>query len=241
MKKHLSIFGLAASYSLFSCLVVLAIMGGIQIGLFYLYDCLNQPTFYDALGQIPFKWIIIIGSAIYYFLLSSALCDKGGRLNNLLLRLYVSEKGIYIWQTLYNFIMFTLFVVFQGMVFVLLAWLYKERHPGQDPLTYFFATYRHSMFHLFLPLDNLLVWSVNMIMILGLATCSAAFSFSQRHRKTSVKTLIMWSAWVNYILMMEESHLGVDIPFMMAIPALFCIGGAALTVGMMEVDDDGSA
>lgn len=243
MKKQLSVFMLIVRYSVYPVLTVLGAMVLVQVGMFY---CLGagESTLSDALSEIPVMPVVCSALVVLSIILCRALCDKGGRLNNLVLRLGTSEKLIYLWQAVYNTMVFGLFFMAEALTLLLLSFLYASANPGTvEPIDLLVTAYRNPMFHTFFPLENFIGWFGNGVLILGLGVCCAAFPMRQRHRKLSMSTWFMVAAVIGYLFLQEEGAnplLGENL-ILPLIAAFFCMMMALAGVLMMEVEDDGKA
>lgn len=238
MKKHISILMLLCRSSIYPVLLVLAGMAVSETALFYTLGR-EEASLLDALSEVPFAVIAGIAIILTAVFLSRALCDRGGKLNNTIQRLGISEKGVFAWQVFYNILVFILLFTVQALVMVMLSLYYIHENPDLvNQHTLFVTAYQHPHFHTFFPLENLLGWLCNGLLIAGLGICTAAYPFRQRHGMRSISTVMMVLLALFYLFLQgEESHLDMDTIVYIAIGSIILIFSSLAGVLSTEVDD----
>ena len=242
MKKYVSILTLMARMSIWKVLLTLLAMAGIQVGLFFVMDAGEEQYLLDALNRIPFSLVILISMSILSFALAAPWGDRGGRMNNLILRLGMPEKHIFWIQVLFFFLVYWMFILFQGLIMILLCCIHDWITPGQmDPMAIFVTAYQHPLFHRFFPLHDLMTWIDDLILVLGLSICNAAFPMRQRHRRRSMCTTVMLIYALTRFSSLDNTHLS-GLSMMISLFVVMCVVPISLYgVLSMEVDDDGKA
>lgn len=241
MKKHISVFNLMTRVSLRKILLILLAMAVSQVILFFVMGAGEETYLLDALQRIPSSVVVYIGLFLMLLALCTPLSDRGGRMNNLILRLGLSEKEIFWLHVLFCAMSYCLFIMAQALIMVLLCLIHDWVAPGtMDPMAVFVTSYQHPLFHRFFPLHDLLGWVNHLLLVAGLSICTAAQPIKQRHRFNSSCTVLMLVFAANHYTDLDMgSHLhyaGAIIPFFMLICVVpICLYG----VLSMEVDDYG--
>lgn len=241
MKNQFTIFKLILRMSFWKVLLILIAMAVSQIILFFAMGALQEAYLLDAMERIPFSVVVVIGLGLLSAALGIPLSDRGGRMNNLILRLGVSEKKIYWLHVLFNALAYWLFVIVQGLVMVLLCYVHDWLTPGEmDPMAVFVTSYQYPLFHRFFPLHDVAEWINHLMLVAGLSISTAAYPMRQRHRFNSVSTTVMVAFAFNYYTSWDRGdYLDISkiiLPFIVTVVVIvICLYG----VLSMEVDDDG--
>ena len=241
MKKRISVFNLMVRASIWKILLILLAMAASQVILFFALGAGVEAYLLDALERIPSSAVVTVG----LFLITLALCipfsDRGGRMNNLILRLGLSEKEIFWIHVLFCAAVYCLFIMAQALIMLLLCLIHDWVTPGDmDPMAVFVTSYQHPLFHRFFPLHDPIAWLNQLVLVAGLSICTAAYPLKQRHRYNSICTAIMLVFAVTHFSSLDMGdHLNysqIAIPFLMLICVVpICLYG----VMNMEVDDYG--
>lgn len=242
MKKQLSVFMLIVRSSIWKVLLILGAMVLSQVLLFFIMGAGEEAYLLNALQRIPLNVVVLIGFSLQFLALAIPLSDRGGRMNNLILRLGLSEKQIFWLQVLFNIAVYCLFFLVQALTMLLLCLIYDWVTPGDlDPFAVFATSYQYPFFHAFFPLHNVVGWLTNLVMVLGLGICTAALPVRQRHRLNSLCSILMNTFAVMYYCniiidgyQFEYSYFGVVMIFVFILVTISLYG-----VLTMEVDDDG--
>lgn len=234
MKKYVSVFMLFVRSSIYGVLGLLLGMG-IGQAIIFAFDGLKASNLEWALSQQPSFSGIVITLGLLCGMLNSPFCDRGGRMNNTLQRLNISEKQVFWMQAAANGLMIMLFFLFQGLMFVLFCFWYD---PEVDFLTILVVAYDNPLFHTFFPLGNWMVVLTNLIVIAGLAICCAAYPMRQRHNKQSITTFLMLLVSFFYLYLQKEGdHLEVGYCILIMLASTYCITVALCGTMSLEVDD----
>lgn len=241
MKKYLSAAMLVIRYSLYPVLWILGLMVLGEVGMFLFSGGLGESNLYRAVQDISAHYFFYGALVLTSIVLSRALCDKGGRMNNTILRLSLSEKQLFGIQAAYNTFVYLLLFLIQGLVFILLSLWYSSVHPeAMNQQTIFVTAYQHWMFHTFFPLDNLFVKMMMGFLAMALGICTAAYPMRQRHGKRSFSTVFMvLFALFYFYLQCEGNHLDYSALVYTLCPGIFCIVSALVGTLTMEVDENG--
>ena len=241
MKKQISVFQLMVRTSLWKVLLIMLGLLATQFVLFFVLGAGEEQYLLDVLERLPY-WPIGIGLYLISAALYIPLSDRGGRMNNLILRLGLSEKQIYWIQVLFNALVYTMFLVAQAMTMILLCLIHDWVTPGtMDPMSILVTSYQHPVFHRLFPLHDLVSWFNLLVLVTGMSICTAAYPMRQRHRFGSVCTVFMVAYASSYFCSLPDlsDHLYVT-EFLL--PLLFTICVCAVSLGgvyTMEVDDYG--
>lgn len=240
MRKYLSLFNLYARVNFWKVFWLFMAMTVAEIVLFFTHGAAEEAYLYDALMRIPTVAVIRMGAWVLYSVLIASMTDKGGRMNNLILRLGISEKTVYWIHVVYNTLIVTLFFLLQGLVYLLYCGIYAYVTPGElDPMSVFAAAYQHPVFHRFFPLHNVVTWMENVILILGFGICTAANPVRARRKMLNINSFILFVFAVTTLTVSNTNYLGYEsLVFVMPF-TLFCVFFSLWGVLSLEVDDYG--
>ncbi len=234
MKKYVSVFMLLVRSSIYGILGILIGIGIGQAALFAL-DGLEALNLTWALSKSPSFSMIVITLGLFCGILNGSLCDRGGKMNNTLQRLAISEKMVFWMQALSNALMLILYFLFQGLLFILFSFWYN---PQISLLEILVTAYDTPLFHVFFPLDNWLLVVTDGFVIAGLAICCAAYPMRQRHNKHSFTTFLMILVAFFFLFLENEGpHLEAGYPIVIICACIYCIAVSICGTMSLEVDD----
>lgn len=202
MKKHLSVVMLMARSSIYGLLGIIIGMAAAEGALFYfaLKKALSfaQPGFelsglHTVFEQSGAPWPFAVCFLLVMAVLCRTGCDFGGRQGYTLGRLSVSEKTVFLWQAAYNCI--ALFILWAAQLFIALALcrLYAASVQPESfgPQGFLLAFYRNGFLHSLLPLEETSRYIKNIVMIIALGLCAAAFPLKQRRGGKGWEAVVM--------------------------------------------------
>lgn len=177
MKKHISVLMLMARSTIYQILGLLAVMAAAEGGLFWLV--LNRgPTDSGFSLELVIQnsriiWVFGVCFLLLTVLLSWACRQVSGSYTAL--RLSVSGRQVFFWQSVYNVLCYLLFWAAQILAVIVLCRLYTARAPAEyvSGQTVFLAFYRSKFLHSLLPFEDVLFWVRNGVMALALGVCAA--------------------------------------------------------------------
>lgn len=195
MKKHITVFMLYIRSSFIPALVLILLSAAVCAGMFYF-------TFDELSGQQPVPGEYVPGietsfgkvtvpavSAVTLVLLTVLLCipgtSFGSQTGYTMARLQISEKSSFIWQVIYNSLVFLLFWAVQALAMFLVCELYDTLVVTSTNQTVFLALYREKYLHSLLPLHEISRSIRNIAFCTVLGTASAYFTYRQRCGKAS--------------------------------------------------------
>ena len=204
MKKYISIFELFARNTVYKILFVLLAMGAAQITMFQkamsewipvdYYDLDFQAIEHYSLEYMVDKSNSPVFMGIAFVLITAILCwsacNLGSKSSYTLQRLQVKEKTIFIMQCIYNSLCYVLLLGVQVAVLLVLCGMYVEQSDNVTNQTVFLAFYRNEFMHSVLPMEGMMRWIVNILILLGCGTSAAVFTYLQRRGK------VAWSLFV---------------------------------------------
>lgn len=193
MKKHLSIPGLLARETLLPVLGILLLVCGVQALSFHrsLRQALAAYAA-DVGGGFPQLEVLLPRSAAYawfalgYLLITALLCLCGcqfrAKTSYTLRRLTVSERAVFLWQWVYNILIYLLLWVVQVILTYALCRYYLAAAPAAavSTQTLFLAFWRSEYLHALLPLADVALWIRNVLLLLTLGLAAAIFPYKQR-------------------------------------------------------------
>ena len=252
MKKHLSILGLFARRTLLPVLGILLLMCGVQAISFHL--CLRDAlTAYEAdIGNgFPQLEVLLPRAAVYayfalgFILITTLLCLNGCQFRTkssyTWCRLTISEHAVFLWQWLYNVLIYLLLWLVQTVFTFALCRYYLTAAPDAviSGQTMFLAFWRSEYLHALLPLADTVLWTRNGLLLISLGLAAAIFPYKQRRGKYSGSAIAM----LPYTLITFErgigewSHVGLAITVMAIV---LCEWGSMrlLSEDTQEVSED---
>lgn len=186
MKKHMSVFMLMARSTIYRVLGLLAVLVVAEVGLFML--TFSHGTVWDSVqGSVSLEGLIAqsriswVFCAIFLFvtvlLMASTGYETKGKYTYTLMRLSVSRRWVFFWQSLYNMVCYLLLWAVQILTVVLLCRIYVDRALAEHVTgqTAFLAFYRSNFLHSLLPFEDVLFWMRNVFVAAGLSITTARY------------------------------------------------------------------
>lgn len=213
--REISLWALLAGGSIYKMLTVLVIMAVGQCALFY--GSLKRRAEQGQLSEADFEsFFSFSGGNIYYlsvygFLFLGAFtlimlilkrCEtvnSGSIFYYTLRRLRVSERHLFLVETVYNFLCYVLLFAVQIWLILWMYRMYMNRIPG-NPVSHqiaFLAFYRVPFLHNLLPLAETGKWVRNLLILLAASMEAATEKAGQSKRRGSqaLPFLILIGAW----------------------------------------------
>lgn len=205
MRKYISIFELFARSTVYKILAVFVAMGATQIFMFRKamlewfpadsYHLDFQAIEYYTLEYMMDRSKSEIFLGIAFVAITAILCwngcNIGSKSSYTIQRLQVTEKKIFVMQSIYNSLCYVLLLGTQIGVFFIQSSMYAARAGHLTNQTIFLAYYRNDFMHSVLPLEGTIRWLVNILIILGCGTSAALFTYLQRRGKTAGVLLVV--------------------------------------------------
>ena len=248
MKKYISIFELFTRNTIYKVLLVLLAMGATQIAMFRkamlewipmdYYDLDFQAIEHYSLEYMVDRSNSHIFIGIAFVLITAILCwngcNMGSKSSYTLQRLQVKEKTIFIMQSIYNSFCYVLLLGAQIVVFLLQTGLYVTQSEYVTNQTVFLAFYRNDFMHSILPLEGMMRWIANILILLGCGTTAAVFTYIQRRGK------VAWSLFVVVacVLVGFIQELGELLALVMAFVVVAIVALSAYCHVFQKKEDD---
>ena len=185
--KEISLWALLARGTIYKILIILAILAVGQCALFYggLIRQTEQvqlseadfETFFSLSGGnvlylSAYRFLFLAAFALIMFtLIRCETINSGSMFSYTLRRLRVSERHLFLVETVYNFLCFVLLFAVQVWVILWMYRIYMNRIPG-NPVSHqiaFLAFYRVPFLHNLLPLAETGKWVRNLLMLLAVS------------------------------------------------------------------------
>ncbi|MBQ4562860.1 MAG: hypothetical protein IJA58_00095 [Lachnospiraceae bacterium] len=195
MRKHLSVMMLAARFTIYKVLGLLMVMSGVQVAVFLgVMSGGPEKKLNALLSDSHPEWIAMAG----FIVLCIVLCGRGKGFGGTksvytLRRLSVSEVTVTGWWALQNSLMYLLFWLWEALTMLVLCliYVYRAAELAFGPQTVFMAWYEVDYLHRLIPLADASGWIRNVVQVLGLGICSAAFGYHERHRRRGMAIWFM--------------------------------------------------
>lgn len=235
MKKYISIFELFTRSTIYKILPVFVAMGAAQIFMFHKamlewfpadsYHLDFQAIEYYTLEYMMDRSKSEIFLGIAFVAITAILCwngcNIGSKSSYTIQRLQVTEKKIFIMQSIYNTLCYVLLWGTQIGVFFIQSSLYEARAGHLTNQTIFLAYYRNDFMHSVLPLEATVRWMVNILIIVGCGISAAMFTYLQRRGKRTLSFLIIIAfVFIGYVQELGEV-LGFVIVIFIWVPVAF--------------------
>jgi len=186
MKRSLSIFALFARSSFRQMGLIFIALALVQTVIFYFtlgnLTAIGMPGLEIALDSSPLLISFIVAFTLLAFVLCRIGSETGSRVSYTLRRLALSEKQIFLLQSVYNTLAFLLLWLFEALVIFGLCQLYP--HWADQTLvtnqTVMLAAYRSKFFHLLMPLSDYYVAIALGLFWFSTGVSSAMAPFQQR-------------------------------------------------------------
>lgn len=197
MRKHLSVFMLMARSSIYKVISVLILMTVAELGLFYgrmkvwaVGDTYNLEMMIDGSRVVG-----VFGVA--FVLITLFLCQTGcgfsSKTGYTLRRLSISERWVFVWQSLYNMMCYSLLWFVQILVVFGLCNIYVSMAPEGfvTNQTIFLAFYRNDFLHSLFPMEDAGFWIKNVATVLAMGICSGHYPMAQRRGKKFQEVILL--------------------------------------------------
>jgi len=202
MKKHLSVFGLWVKCSFYKIACLIAIMSIVEYMLFSIslkneikaYEItrnFSRPEFiFDRSGAFVCFGVAFI---VITLLLSIYGCQFSCKTSYTLQRLRINEKYVFLYQGLYNLMVYVLlwFVQLLLCIFMMNNYIMQAPEEFWDTQSIFLAFYRSTRLHSIIPLSDGILWARNVLLLVMLALSSAEFPYLQRRGKKSATVIAL--------------------------------------------------
>lgn len=238
MKKHLSVLMLMARSTINKLLGLLALMAAVEGALFWLTlrrSCADGSfSLKLVIGDSHISWAFGAAFLLMTLLLSLTGCEGKSRCGYTLRRLSVSERWVFVWQSVYNVLCYLLLWAVQILTVIALCRLYEVKAAPEyvSGQTVFLAFYRSGFLHALLPFEETVFWVRNAVFAVTLGICAARFPMAQRRGKRFTE-LIVLACGVLGLFSWEIGAFGNC--FFAIVFALFCAGIAICRALGVEV------
>lgn len=238
MKKYISVFRLSARESLYRLVLLWVLSFALQgtLTFFALKDVLTRaeiPSVPMLFGGTHFAVPVIF--FITLILTAVLLCKTGmqfsSKIGYTLRRLSVSEKTVFVMQSIYNFIMLLLYYVFSVCFYFALISLCAKQFPAEliTVQTVYKTFYENGFFANLIGGTDVLRIIRNVTTLASLAVNYAAFSFLFRRGKRWIPAAVYTASCFIFILRTDDlGALTTDVAFISV--AVFMLWAAAAYV-----------
>lgn len=205
MKKYISIFELFARSTIYKIVVILLATGAFQVIRFQqvMQEWIPLSLYeldFQAIEHHSLEWMIEHSNSAVFMaaafvcitgLLCLSGCDIGSKCSYTLQRLQVTEKTVFIIQSLYNMACYILLLGAQTAVFLIQSKMYTEQAGIVTNQTVFLAFYRSDFMHSVLPLEDTMRLVCNIFLIAGCGISAAVSAYLQRRGKLAWSLLVV--------------------------------------------------
>ena len=225
MKQQISVFLLMARMSIYRGLVVLFAMAAVETGLFYAVLARGVTENGMSLEGVVEESRLALVFVVCFALLAARLFVAGygekTRRSYTLLRLSVSRRQVFLWQSIYNLFIFLLLWMTQILVAFALSALYVRLAPAEyvTHQTAFLAFYRCDFFHSILPLSEGIFWVRNILVFLASSLLCARYP---RKKGQSDKAVVFMAAFMGALFVQELGNKASCLALIVF--SLICIG-----------------
>ncbi|MBQ8815366.1 MAG: hypothetical protein IJZ85_12825 [Lachnospiraceae bacterium] len=252
MKERLSVMMLAARGTVYKVILLIAVTGIVQAGLFYWW--MMRSISPDDIWLVNLESgmtdsHVVFAAAISFVILCAILslngCSFGSKAIYTFRRLSVSQKEVLCCWAVYNTLAVLLFWMSQILIMLGLCGMYKAVAPilceqsgvpasnlPFGPQTVYIAFYRHKYLHSLMPMAEISRWIRNVILLGSLGICTATFSNSVRKGKKGIAIFVL----VTVTLGMFCASVGMfEVDIVSGLIALGAgVGSGAIALGGVE-------
>ncbi|MBQ9692183.1 MAG: hypothetical protein IJV70_03410 [Clostridia bacterium] len=245
MKKHLSVFGLFARSSIYKIIGVILLISAAQ-AFFFRMELDKALKAYEAVGSgmATLEKMLARGAfgewlAAGFIVITVFLCLTGHQANTgyTIQRLSVSEKLTFIYQGIYNTLIYVILAASQIVLAYFLCKYYVTSAPQEtvSDQTLFLAFYRNQLLHGLLPLEDTALWIRNVLLAICLGFTAAQFPYKFRRGKFEATVIAM----AMYVIVYFRSEIG-DIFRIASVSVIALMIGAEIvfTVFMREDEEE---
>ncbi len=234
MKKHLSVFYLIARESIFRIFFVCLLSAALQAGAFIIQAeklslISETPSLSLAFELSYVKYIFFVFLIAVFVLLAKTGMQFNSKNGYTLRRLRISENGVFLWQSVYNFTVLLLVILSEVVLCFVLALagsrILPEAYITEQSI--YIAFYDNSfLMHLFAGRDIIRIIR-NITALVSFAVNFAAFSFLfRRGRKWAGAVITAAAGFFLYVKNDNFELLGNDVAFMVFFAAAALISVA---------------
>lgn len=244
MKKHLSVFSLTARESIYRIIFVCLLSGTVQTVAFILMaeklaEIKEIPTISDVFTLSYVRFIFFAFLLVIYILLSKTGMQFNSKTGYTLRRLKVTEKSVFIWQSIYNFIILLITLLFEVVLCYSLAKAATQILPEKfiEGQSLYMAFYENEFLqNLFAGRDIARIIR-NIIALISLAVNFAAFSYLFRRGKKWFGAVIVTA--VSFILFVNNqdiSYLRQDVALILFFAIMIFAAAASVCLRGEQYD-----
>lgn len=182
MRKYFSVFMLFVRSVFLPVLVLILLLVSANLAVYFIMAQAEPEMLENMLSRLPLELIFGVSAALTVIMLCLSCTGRDAKPVYTLARLSLSKPGVFLCQSFCNVVM--LFLVLAAEVLSLLFIcshhldaLPEEYKTGQS---LFLAFYRSDLLHSVLPLEDIIRWSKNAVMIMGMAVICANSSYKLR-------------------------------------------------------------
>lgn len=226
----MSVLMLMARSTIYKVLGLLTLMVVVEGGLFCYTLSLGFGEINYGLEllirQSRISWVFGAAFVAVTYLLTRTGWKGGSKQGYTLMRLSISERWVFFWQSVYNAVCYVILWAVQVLVVMLLCWVYTIQAPegyvtGQ---TVFLAFYRSDFLHSLLPFEDALLWVTNILLVASLSICAAHYPMEKRRGKRFEEITGMSCAAIAWF----TRGIGDIVPCLFAILAALLAGSTAI-------------
>ncbi len=126
-------------------------------------------------------------------------CEFSEKQGYTLRRLKISEKKIFLCQSIYGTVIYGAFIMLHAVIFYVFCHIYINFAPGHENYfeglvsnqTILLAFYRSKIMHALMPMEDILKHISNLTMITALGVSTASFSYLTRRKKAPFETILL--------------------------------------------------
>ncbi len=143
--------------------------------------------------------LMAVGFILLTLLLCITGCEFSDKQGYTLRRLKITEKKVFICQSIYGAVVYGIFIMLQAVLFCVFCLIYVGFATGHENAfgglisnqSVFLAFYRSDILHALMPLEDILKHISNLTMIISLGMSTASVSYFMRRKKLFIETFIL--------------------------------------------------
>ncbi len=205
MKKHLSVLFLIARESIYRICFVIAALSAVQAVLFnFSLKAASENALPSITDVFDSSWISIV-FYLSVIVISVLLCKTGMQFNSVpgytLKRLRISETAVFLWQCVYNFLVFLIAVLTEAVLCFYLAKFAADRLPEEyiTNQSVYLAMYKNMFIQNLFAGRDVFRAIRNITVMLSFSVNCAAFSLLFRRGKKWFGAVLMLAVFIGML------------------------------------------
>lgn len=240
MRGHVSVFMLFVRSSLYKALGLCLLMAAAQLGVYFFTADIESTWLEKLVDEGAYRYIFAAFAVLMTLMLVQNCTGRGAKPIYTLARLSVSQRCVFVWQSVSNALLWLIFLATEIFVMLGISAHFMSNAPEEavTSQSLFLAFYRSEFLHSLLPMEYAGRWIRNILYVLGLGVICANASAKIRKGKMAYFQLAFMLAVAVFTFVSPMGEMALDGM------AIACFGLVSISiVGMQftggeEIEDE---